>query len=204
MSTETQILTVTDEPLKIYEIIERAELQLRERKLDEATKAYEMSLASIKHFNSENDGPAAIPNVKEAINLLEKDICRRIRDIERLNKLNTQQKVLDNDGARIPYEPMLASRLELFKSNLFNLFKEKTNPRTGVSWSDIEVLFSQEVSQLFASIAVMDQQRYRESDLKIEQLSKENKKLTAHIAKLKERWDSLVESARQKRNQQHE
>ena len=63
-----------------------------------------------------------------------------------------------------------------------------------------------EVAQQFAQfrreLSVYEQKKSRDYEAKSEQVMKENKKLLNQVNRLKERWDSLVESAKQKRNQQ--
>lgn len=49
---------------------------------------------------------------------------------------------------------------------------------------------------------IYEQRRTREYQIKVEHLNKDVKKLSSQNSKLKERWDSLVESARQRKNRQ--
>lgn len=178
-------------------------MQLRDRKFSESIETYKKSAEAINQLEIQHESIANVGDLEQALNLLKKDLNRKIREIQILGKFSAQSSPVEtNDTAS--HEPMVAYRLSGFQNNILAIVRGKTDPKSGVSASEIENSISKEVSQLFKSFALIDQQKFKEYDNKVEQLVRENRKLTGQIVKLKERWDSLVESARQKRNQQNE
>ncbi|CUS23078.1 LAQU0S08e01640g1_1 [Lachancea quebecensis] len=188
---------------EVYKLIESAEVQLRDRKFSESIETYRKSVEAIDKLETQHESVAVVGDVEQALTLLKKDLDRKIQEIKVLGKLSAQSSPTEISNTA-SQEPLMTYRLSGFQNNILAIVRGKTDPKSGVSASEIENSISKEVSQLFKSFAFIDQQKFKEYDNKVEQLVRENRKLTGQIAKLKERWDSLVESARQKRNQQNE
>lgn len=172
----------------------------------------------------ENEGQK--DKVTEAIRLLDEDIVSKIEEIEKLQQYSKQKKANSQSRVDTPIsrdasslldtntgwsmnlsstslDPMLVSAFNAFQNNLFSILKaEHSGNNDGAS--SIELRLLQELNQLKKDVCIIEQKKWKDYDVKTELLIKENKKLSNQIIKLRERWHSLVESAKQKRNQQQD
>ncbi|SCU92683.1 LANO_0E01750g1_1 [Lachancea nothofagi CBS 11611] len=176
--------------------------ELRERKFEDSIKLYSAVLKLIEKLESEHDGFENVEDVQSALSLLKKEIEGKITEVQRLN---VQRKTLNaKSSGNENRESQAFNGTQVFCANILNAVRAKTDLKPGISLYELENSVSRELSQLLQGVSLVDQQKFKEYEFKIEQLHRENKQLTSQINKLKERWDSLVESARLKRNLQHE
>lgn len=174
------------------------------------------------------------PEVREAIRLLRQDVNERIRDMETLVDLqkpavspNTQMpmstllsmnssiqgmsKTRSWDGGRngndttgMQTEPFLGRILNKLQSNLICKIEEQMKTKDGKNGPSVESIVNQQLLQFRKDLALYEQKKIRDYTSRLEQANKENRKLSNQIVKLRERWDSLVESAKQRRTRQQE
>lgn len=69
---------------------------------------------------------------------------------------------------------------------------------------ELDYRIAQQFSQFRKELALYEQKKSKDYNARLEQAIAENKKLSNQILKLRGRWDSLVESAKQRRSRQHE
>lgn len=67
-----------------------------------------------------------------------------------------------------------------------------------------EMKINLRLEQFKKELVLYEQNKFKEYGMKIDQVAKENKKLSNEIGRLRERWDSLVESAKQRRDKQRD
>lgn len=97
-------------------------------------------------------------------------------------------------------DPYTSSMLSKLQNSMVDLIKEAKNQKTDVNDLVSTALF--QIDQFKKEMLIYEQRRTREYQIKVEHLNKDVKKLSSQNSKLKERWDSLVESARQRKNRQ--
>ncbi|SCU99265.1 LAFA_0G22980g1_1 [Lachancea sp. 'fantastica'] len=188
----------------IYELIANAELKVREHNFEESINVYLETVKLIEEFESKNKGFDQVEDVKTAIELLKIDIESKVWELQQLN-LRAKTPAAKPDNVAAVKNPMTTTESpQTFVENVLNLVRSKTELKPGASVHDLETGIAAETTQLLRGLSWVDQQRSKEYEARIEELCTENKQLTTQIHKLKERWDSLVESARQKRNQQND
>ncbi|CCC71383.1 hypothetical protein NCAS_0H00730 [Naumovozyma castellii] len=105
-----------------------------------------------------------------------------------------------------PYnDPILRSITDKLQTNLLNLVSDNVQVFQKGDKEEFLQTITFAVEQNFdifrKELGFYEQKKFTEYDSNLENALKENKKLTNQISKLKERWDSLVESARQKKKQ---
>lgn len=199
--------------MQIYTSIESGEQLLRDNNINESLKEYEKAFIDLK--NSQKDINIQ-DNVQQAINLLIQDLEVRINELEVLNRqknLRYNQGTTSINNARIQEinrtltsespvtDPLLISITNKLQNNL--LQNLTTNLKCNrLSPQDIEIIVQQQLTQFKREMAIFEQKKFRDFELKFEQMVKENRKLSNQVVRLKNRWDSLVESAKQKRNLQ--
>lgn len=97
-------------------------------------------------------------------------------------------------------DPILISILNRLQFNLNNDMESKVkgvkNP------NNLEMKTNLRLEQFKKELVLYEQNKFKEYGMKIDQIAKENKKLSNEIGRLRERWDSLVESAKQRRDKQ--
>ncbi|QLQ79151.1 hypothetical protein HG537_0B04990 [Torulaspora globosa] len=106
-----------------------------------------------------------------------------------------------NETSGLQMEPFLGRILSKLQSNLTTRIEERIKDKDGVS---VESIVNQQLVQFRKDLAVYEQRKIREYTSRLEQANKENRKLSHQIVRLRERWDSLVESAKQRRIRQQE
>lgn len=172
------------------------------------------------------------PEVVEAIKLLRQDINDRVRDIEALVELqrpttakstslsgtilmnlnSSSQNVASvrpwdvvrggNPAAGMQVDPLLLKILNKLQNEIIAKLEEKiVEKHKGQS---IESIVNQSLMQFGKDLAIYEQKNYKEFNARLEKANNENKKLSNQIVKLRERWDSLVESAKQRRTRQQD
>lgn len=166
-----------------------------------------------------------------AIQLLQEDIASKVRELERMHQRQQQyQKTsalngnnstmlamrtpssstilrnLDTSGSsnnnNLNMDPLLGCITAKLQNSLVSSLLSKFGDT--YDSGELESLMTQHVTQFKRDIAIFEQRKFKDYEVRLEQLIKENKKLSNQIVKLKTRWDSLVESAKQKRNLQNE
>lgn len=172
--------------------------------------------------------------VNHAVELLRQDIDARIRELESIIELQkptisknasaigsvvlnmsppmqgmgkTRSWQSAREGSAVNglnTDPVLASILNKLQSNLTSSFSERLNDVDNESAQGIEAKVGQHIARFSRELGLYEQKKFKEYNVKLDQAIKENKKLSNQIVKLRERWDSLVESAKQRRNRQQD
>ncbi|QLL31638.1 hypothetical protein HG536_0B05020 [Torulaspora globosa] len=109
-----------------------------------------------------------------------------------------------NDTTGLQTEPFLGRILNKLQSNLTLRIEERMKDKDGKNGASVEAIVNQQLVQFRKDLAVYEQRKVREYTSRLEQATKENRKLSNQIVRLRERWDSLVESAKQRRIRQQE
>ncbi|EDO15894.1 hypothetical protein Kpol_1019p14 [Vanderwaltozyma polyspora DSM 70294] len=125
---------------------------------------------------------------------------------------NPAESLWNNNNCGANLDPFLNSMLNKFQHNLelslMDTLKSGSNSsnnndkKVNHNVQDVSLKISEQMSQFKKELRIYEQQKCKEFQLRMEQALAENKKLSNQIVKLRERWDSLVESAKQKRNRQ--
>lgn len=180
----------------------------------------------------DNKGDRLGPEVGEAIQLLKQDVKERIHEIEGLlelqrpstaksaslsgtmlmnmnSSLQNISKVRPwetvrggNSTGGLPIDPLLNKILNKLQSEMLAKLGEKINDKDFQKGQGIEAIINQNLMQFTKDLALYEQKKYKEFNGRLEKANSENKKLSTQIIKLRERWDSLVESAKQRRTRQ--
>lgn len=195
---------------------------------------YKSASGVLNDSTDEKNGQELSPEVRDAINLLRQDVNERIRDMETLveyqKPLSSQNASMPvstlltinssmqgmsktrsweggrngNDTASLQMEPFLGRILGMLQNNLITKIEEQMKGKDIKGVSSIEAIVNQQLVQFRKELAVYEQKRIRDFTNRLDQANKENRKLSNQIVKLRERWDSLVESAKQRRTRQQE
>ncbi|AET41371.1 Atg38p Ecym_8075 [Eremothecium cymbalariae DBVPG len=215
----TYLLTYTS--VQIYEHIEIAEQHCIERNYQNASKEYEHVLEQLESLVKDL---ALNGDLKRAIMLLKEDIELKVKELEQWDQrkqptpANTTQGLSTNNksspgrvidmnmhlnNANPITDPFLASIINKLQTNILQVLTQQfAGEAKTAGQKEVSCLVTQQIAQFQKEIAIFEQRKFREYDTKMDQLIKENKKLSNQVVRLKDRWDSLVESAKQKRNQQ--
>lgn len=196
-----------------------------------ALEQYQRALDQLQELQSQHDASQLEEDIMNAIQLLQEDIASKVRELERMHQLQQQyQKTsalngnnstilamrtpssstilrnLDASGSsnnnNLNMDPLLGCITTKLQNSLVSSLLSKFGDT--YDSGELESLMTQHVTQLKRDIAIFEQRKFKDYEVRLEQLIKENKKLSNQIVKLKTRWDSLVESAKQKRNLQNE
>lgn len=97
-------------------------------------------------------------------------------------------------------DPVLISILNRLQSNLNNDIQLKVEGEKIPKNSEMKI--NLRLEQFMKELVLYEEKKFKEYGMKIDQVTKENKKLSNEIGRLRERWDSLVESAKQRRDKQ--
>ncbi|EJT42365.1 YLR211C-like protein [Saccharomyces kudriavzevii IFO 1802] len=97
-------------------------------------------------------------------------------------------------------DPVLISILNRLQSNLNNDIQLKVEGEKIPKNSEMKI--NLRLEQFMKELVLYEEKKFKEYGIKIDQVTKENKKLSNEIGRLRERWDSLVESAKQRRDKQ--
>ena len=97
-------------------------------------------------------------------------------------------------------DPILMSILNRLQFNLNNDMQTKVE--AGKNSKSLEMKINLRLEQFKKELVLYEQKKFKEYGMKIDQVTRENKKLSNEIGRLRERWDSLVESAKQRRDKQ--
>ncbi|CCH61766.1 hypothetical protein TBLA_0F02240 [Henningerozyma blattae CBS 6284] len=213
---------------EIYDLIRNAEQLTQRNDLLGALKKYrevETTIGSCKRKQKLQGNSDLDESVIEAIELLQEDISLRIREIESLtgnqrpisvgnnskamsllnswlpNNNNSIINGIDFNKSSMVTDPLLISIIDKLKINiLMKLNDELEGEKTEAGSREFNI--TQQFNQFNKELLMYEQKKFNEYNLNLEQLAKENRKLSKQIIKLKERWDSLVASAKEKRNRQ--
>lgn len=178
-----------------------------------AIQEYRKAIKQLDYINETEDLPE---NVQYAVTLLHDDILLRVKELGVLQEVQSNSESSESgsnssisrfvsDGSLYPNgnsvlisDPLLLSITSKLENSVMCLINASEDPG---SVSKTEIM--QQFSQFKRELTVYEQKKSKDYEGKMEQVIKENKKLSNQVNRLKERWDSLVESAKQKRNQQH-
>lgn len=203
---------------KIYEHIEAAENYSRERNYKDTIREYKASLEKLTDLEK---GTEFNKELKNALGLLREDICIKIRELKICGqKAKTDGSGVpkqggsgsnngigysigsgDSDGECKFLDSFLVSIIHKLQHDILEYMSEKFVSVKGFDRSEAEKVVSVLFGKLQRDISIVEQGKFREYDANMKQLVKENKKLCSQVLRLRDRWDSLIESARQKRNQ---
>lgn len=199
----------------------------------EAINKYKKALESLNPTNENLDSGQLSAEVNHAVELLRQDIDARIRELESIielqkppskdasaigsivlnmnpsmqgmGKSRSWQNAREGSPASgLHTDPVLVSILNKLQSNLTTSVTERPNDVDSESAQGIEAQVSQHIARFRRELGLYEQKKFKEYNVKLDQAIKENKKLSNQIVKLRERWDSLVESAKQRRNRQQD
>lgn len=198
----------------------------------QALEKYKAASGVLEVSADDKDNNELSPEVRDAIRLLRQDVNERIRDMETLveiqkpvasqhvqmpvstllgmnSSMQAMSKTRSWDGGRngndttgLQTEPFLGRILNKLQSNLTMRIEERMKDKEGKT--SVETIVNQQLVQFRKDLAVYEQRKVREYTSRLEQANKENRKLSNQIVRLRERWDSLVESAKQRRIRQQE
>lgn len=101
-------------------------------------------------------------------------------------------------------DPLLVSLVSKLQANLVNGLREEMNDEESFSIQEAETLVSQQIAKFKKELGIYEQKKVKDHNLRLDQAITENKKLSNQIIKLRERWDSLVESAKQRRSRKQD
>lgn len=189
--------------------MEEAEALIRENNVSKSIYEYERVLQQLESLDNDQKFPG---NIREALDLLNKDVTLRIKELQMLQDAQSSSESLDsssnssiskaiegsfyhNGNSVFLTDPLLLSITNKLENNLVKLItSSESNP------TKIDIM--QQVNQFKRELSLYEQKKSKEYDFRLEQVMKENKKLSNQVNRLKDRWDSLVESARLKRDLQ--
>lgn len=204
---------------QIYDHIEAAEQLSRERNYQSAVKEYEHALTDLQALEKQLGTNGKL---KHAMILLREDIQIKIKELEQWelrqpsaglgaglspNRKNSPVRGPEatshlSNGVPIA-DPFLASIINKLQTNILQTLSQRlAGEGKPMGKQELEAVVSPQMTQFQKEMTVFEQRKFREYDSKMDQLLKENRKLSNQVIRLKDRWDSLVESAKQKRNQQ--
>lgn len=103
-----------------------------------------------------------------------------------------------------PGDPLLASILSKLQANLLNSVCEQFQEEDHHVVRDLDNKIGQQLVRFKKELGLYEQKKSRDYNTRLDQAINENKKLSNQILKLRGRWDSLVESAKQRRSRQPE
>ncbi|KAG0685279.1 hypothetical protein C6P41_000372 [Kluyveromyces marxianus] len=204
---------MTSELKNVFECIKDAESFIKSNKVVVAIQEYRKAIKQLDYINETEDLPE---NVQYAVTLLHDDILLRVKQLGVLQEVQSNSESSESgsnssisrfvsDGSLYPNgnsvlisDPLLLSITSKLENSVMRLINASEDPG---SVSKTEIM--QQFSQFKRELTVYEQKKSKDYEGKMEQVIKENKKLSNQVNRLKERWDSLVESAKQKRNQQH-
>ncbi|CAH01779.1 Atg38p [Kluyveromyces lactis] len=202
---------MTTELNNVYETIDDAESYIKRNKLSRAIELFENASKQLDAINSMESLPE---NIHNAIVLLREDIDARVKELGMLQEAQSTSEsseigsnsslsrfMMDgsfyhNGNSLFLTDPLLSSITSKLENNVIRSITSKQTDKV------IKNEVAQQFAQFRRELSVYEQKKSRDYEAKSEQVMKENKKLLNQVNRLKERWDSLVESAKQKRNQQ--
>lgn len=153
-------------------------------------------------------------NIHNAIVLLREDIDIRVKELgmlqeaqstsessevgsnSSLSRFVTDGSLYHNGNSLSLADPLLLSITSKLENNIVRLITSTQTDK--VNKTDVV----QQFAQYRRELTMYEQKKSKDYEARLEQIMKENKKLLNQVNRLKDRWDSLVESAKQKRNQQ--
>ncbi|AQZ12083.1 YLR211C [Zygosaccharomyces parabailii] len=207
--------------IDVYNSINTAEKQTRNGDLPEALKQYKQALELLANLKCQGTSSEIV----HALELLRQDIDSRIKELESLqerrNPIASKNGTVRNssvslaktrswdnsrnmgNGLGSSSDPLLISILSKLQANLTNSMSEQCKEDPHVL-KEFDSRIAQQFSQFRKELALYEQKKSKDYNARLEQAVAENKKLSNQILKLRGRWDSLVESAKQRRSRQHE
>ncbi|CCK68713.1 Atg38p KNAG_0B02700 [Huiozyma naganishii CBS 8797] len=115
----------------------------------------------------------------------------------------TSEQSGDGEGNNFVSDPILTGILNKLQTNLFALTADTKGVGVdgrGTKNANLEV--SHHIEQFKRELSWYEQKKFSEYDSRLERTRKENRKLLQEVEKLKDRWNNLVESAKQRRNRE--
>ncbi|KAL3230164.1 hypothetical protein RNJ44_01527 [Nakaseomyces bracarensis] len=215
-----------------YDLIRQAEQKCRNGSLNEASEIFKQALDTLDTdtLNPSNIDGAVL----EAVQLLRDDLTLRIKELQiciketpkeektiesRKNSASVIHSALTNnnlaasrywDGSRnnlegsmnVLTDPVMNSFFNKLQNSMLEIISDAKSEGSNVNELNSTAVFR--IDQFKKEMLIYEQRKMREHHMKLEQYAQENKRLVIRNAKLKERWDNLVESALQRKNRQQE
>lgn len=103
-----------------------------------------------------------------------------------------------------PGDSLLASIFGKLQVNLVNSICEQFKEGDAEVVDELDEKVRQQLVRFKKDLGLYEQKKSKDYNIRLEQAINENKKLSNQILKLRGRWDSLVESAKQRRSRQYE
>lgn len=199
-----------------------------------AIKEYKKALDILDRSgkSSEEQDVGLSHEVTRALDLLQDDIQAKIRELESLvevqrpeesknsstvgslwnassmsNQTVVKTRTLEgslNGTMGLMMDPLLVSLINKLQVNFINAVSEELKRTESHDIQSIESQVKQQIGRFKKELGMYEQKKIKEYNLRLDQAIKENKKLSNQIVKLRERWDSLVESAKQRRNKKQD
>lgn len=101
-------------------------------------------------------------------------------------------------------DPLLASIFGKLQVNLVNSVRNQFKEEDPHVVNELDNNVRQQLVRFKKELGLYEQKKSKDYNIRLEQVINENKKLSNQILKLRGRWDSLVESAKQRRSRQYE
>lgn len=164
-------------------------------KQDITAKIQELELLIEKQSSEENN--IGIVNNNTLIGSV---ILNNKSPINGINNTRNWDNSVCQDTLNPINDPVLMSILNRLQFNLNNDIQLKAEG--GKNSKNLEMKINLRLEQFKKELVLYEQKKFKEYGMKIDQVTKENRKLANEIGRLRERWDSLVESAKQRRDKQ--
>lgn len=111
------------------------------------------------------------------------------------------ENMVKNDNFTPNNDPLFLSITNKMQNNLTTTIRKMVSGlNRNISSQALEEQINQHIEQFKKELSWYEQNKFAEYDNKTLQLERENRKLLNQVEKLRQRWESLVESARQRRN----
>ncbi|GAV50254.1 hypothetical protein ZYGR_0U01100 [Zygosaccharomyces rouxii] len=216
--------------IEVYNCIDGAENKTRKGDLSESLSSYKHAIELLNGLECQGVSLEII----HAIQLLRQDIDARTKELESLiegqkpisaaavaaavakngslaSSTGSTAKTRGWDSPRNlnspamgPGDPLLASIFGKLQANLVNSICEQFKEEDPHIVGEVENRVRQQLVRFKKELGLYEQKKSKDYSVRFEQAINENKKLSNQILKLRGRWDSLVESAKQRRSRQHE
>ncbi|CCD24384.1 Atg38p NDAI_0D00700 [Naumovozyma dairenensis CBS 421] len=117
-------------------------------------------------------------------------------NVERINPFNDVVIRTITDNLKMNLLESIKGQYHLLNGNA----KDERKNDEDEFIKQLNTTFESQFDMFRKELGFYEQKKFSEYDTNLDNLIKENKKLLNQIVKLRERWDSLVESAKQRRN----
>lgn len=111
------------------------------------------------------------------------------------------ENIISNDKLIPNNDPLFLGIINKLQSNVILSVSNQTKDiqQNEEGTQSIEEKIQQHVEQFRKEVSWYEQKKYEEYENKIQEIERENRKLNLQVDRLKQRWDSLVESAKERK-----